>query len=193
MEWKGTVSFTVARTVQNTAAKRVSGIAPALRQPCSPQEHLVMNVRVLVADERQATFFDAADPRKLKHTATVINPVARLKEQDLVSDRPGRTFDSEGAGRHAMDGERSAVQREIRRFARDVVANLEQARINHEFDRAVIVAGPRMLGLLRDALSKECRSLVVAEIDKDLPQEDEDDIRSAIPPEAFAMLRDQSN
>ncbi|MDN3721966.1 host attachment protein [Roseibium salinum] len=46
--------------------------------------------------------------------------------------------------------------------------NLKKHRAAADFDRLVIIAEPRMLGLLRDALPAPLKSVVNAEIAKDL-------------------------
>lgn len=38
------------------------------------------------------------------------HPASRAHERDLISDRPGRSFDSFGSGRHAMEEEVSLKQ-----------------------------------------------------------------------------------
>ena len=45
---------------------------------------------------------------------------------------------------------------------------LDQRRTEHAYDRLVLVAPPTALGDLREALSDPVRSLVRAELDKDL-------------------------
>ncbi len=54
------------------------------------------------------------------------------------------------------------------KFAKDVVHQLEIALAQKAFDRLVIVAGPHMLGLMRQVLGQQLRAVLVAEIAKDL-------------------------
>ena len=49
----------------------------------------------------------------------------------------------------------------------------------------MLIAAPRMLGLLRDALPATCRSVVAAEVAKDLVRQDPAAIRDAVPREVF--------
>ena len=146
-----------------------------------------MIVRIVVADEREASFFDAESMNTpLKLVSKIEDPKGGLRGRDLESDRPGRSFDSMGAHRHAMDGERSSRRwHEQTEFARRIVEDVEQARQGQKFDRLVVIAGPRMLGLIREALPAPARTLIVAEITKDIGHLDEKAIRSYLPREAF--------
>jgi protein required for attachment to host cells len=145
-----------------------------------------MNVRVVVADEREADFFDIAGVHTpLEPRGVLTNEFAGLKDRDLETDRPGRGFNRGTPGRHALDGERSTKWHEIEQFAREVAHALDEARVRHEFDRLVIVAGPKMLGLIRESLPAPCRSVIAAEIAKDLVHQESEAIREAVPREAF--------
>lgn len=99
--------------------------------------------------------------------------VTRLIEQDNPAtheqgtDRPGRFSDGPSVHRSAVqetDWHRLAEER----FARDLADRLYKAAHAGRFDRLILVAPPRTLGELRDALHKEVRARVIAEIDKDL-------------------------
>jgi protein required for attachment to host cells len=146
-------------------------------------------VRVLVADERAAAFYDLENLRSpLQPRATLDDPTATLRDRELESDRPGRGFAS-GGHRHGVDGERSARRENETRFAGRIAHEVERARQHNEFDRLVIMAGPRMLGLLREALAEPSRSAVAAEVPKDLAHHDLDAIRDHVPDEVFHQLR----
>lgn len=146
-------------------------------------------VRVLVADERAATFYDLEGLRSpLQPRTTLDDPTAMHRDRDLETDRPGRGFAS-GGHRHGMDGERSARRESEIRFAGRIAHEVERGRQNSEFDRLVIMAGPRMLGLLREALADASRSAIAAEVPKDLAHHDLAAIRDHVPSEVFHQLR----
>ena len=81
------------------------------------------------------------------------NPDASQSEQSLVSDRPGRSFDSFGAGRHAMEPREAAQATELKRFAKQVAGYLDKAVSSGEVSRLVLVCDPGFLGALRQELS----------------------------------------
>lgn len=91
-----------------------------------------------------------------------------LAGRDIVSDRPGRTFDSAGEGRHAKEPHTDPRALEKRNFARQLAGRLEEADKRGAFDRLVIVSPPRALGDLRAVLPAAVRAKVDREIPKDL-------------------------
>jgi protein required for attachment to host cells len=144
-----------------------------------------MIVRVIVADESEARFFDTTGPG----TPIVPRGVARNKfskqhDKQLEADREGRGFGPSGQ-RHGVDGERSTERHELENFARAVAHRIEDDRVIHAFDRLVLIAGPRMLGLLRQSLPDSCRHSLAAEIPKDLSHGGDQAMREAIPSEVF--------
>lgn len=144
-----------------------------------------MKVRIVVADERQASFYDAFKPDgPLSEQGELQNDVAGLKDRDLETDRPGRRFGSAGH-HHDVAGERSTKRHELTQFARRVAQRIDQDRIAKAFDKLVIVAPPKVLGLLRQSLPGPVQSVIAAEIPKDLLHHGADVIRGAVPKETF--------
>jgi protein required for attachment to host cells len=88
--------------------------------------------------------------------------------REIASDRPGRTFDSAGPGRHAMAPPSDPHEHEQINFLREVVAYIEKANEKKSFDRLVIVAPPTALGTLRARLSGPLTAKVTGELNKDL-------------------------
>ena len=155
-----------------------------------------MNVRIVVADERQANFFDASRPDSpLTLRGSVENETGAMRDRDLETDRAGRRFGGasgvgHGSGQtqghhHGVDGERSTEQHELTLFAKKVAQQIDMDRINHEFDKLVIVAPPKMLGLLRQSLPGPTQSLLAGEIAKDLLRHPHDAIWANVPRDAF--------
>ncbi|MBK5940173.1 host attachment protein [Halochromatium roseum] len=59
---------------------------------------------LLVADEARAALHAADTPKgPLSEVQDFIDAANRLPDRDLVTDRPGRAFDSSGEGRHALE------------------------------------------------------------------------------------------
>jgi protein required for attachment to host cells len=145
-----------------------------------------MNVRIVVADERQANFFDTSTAgQPLAPCGSLQNAVGGLKDIDLETDRPGRRFGGASGHHHGVEGERSTERHATAQFAREVARKIEEGRVNHDFDKLVLVAGPRMLGLLRQELPETCRGILAGEVLKDLLQYGPDVIREVIPRDVF--------
>jgi len=125
--------------------------------------------RILVADQAEAVFYDSPSLTAApKEVARISDPLAHLHDRDLVSDRPGRSYESVGGARHSIEREDDPRHREAVRFARRIARRLDDARRKDEFERLVVVVGPPFLGLVREELSRPTRARVAHEIRKDL-------------------------
>ena len=137
---------------------------------------------ILAANSGNATLYTAGSPTApLTELATFDNPEARAKQSDLASDRPGRSFDSHGEGRHAMEVEVDPKKQEQIRFAKLIADRLEQGRVDNEFERLVVVAAPMFLGLLRENFGAPLSALVSLEMDKDFTALRPEELRARLP------------
>ena len=136
---------------------------------------------IVVADNSSARIFTVDDPRgELQQVDALEHPEAREHARDLNADRPGRSFDSKGEGRHAMGISVDPVEQEIIRFAKQVGEHLKAACLDRRCNRLLLVAGPRLLGHLRQHLDLP-PDVQVAEIEKNLGQYNAREIRSHLP------------
>lgn len=83
------------------------------------------------------------------------------------TDAPGRSFQSVGTARSAMEQTDWHSQGEAR-FLAKLMARLEAAVTSGEVKSLVIAAPPKALGVLRQTYSPGLRRALRAEIDKDL-------------------------
>jgi protein required for attachment to host cells len=109
------------------------------------------------------------------------HPEGRLRARAFSSDRPGRSFDSAGHGRHAMGQQVDPLEQESIRFAKTVASKIDAARKKDRFGRLVLVADPRFLGHLRQGLSPATRHRLTTELHKNLADADPTSIRKALP------------
>ena len=110
-----------------------------------------------------------------------VHPESRLRVQDLVTDGTGSEIDSGGYGKHSMGHERAAHQKQVETFAHDLCGEIDKLRQNSDLWKIYLVAPPKFLGLLRSSISKQCRELLVGEVNKDLVNHSIEDIRSHLP------------
>ena len=141
-----------------------------------------MTTWVVVADTVRARIFAEEAPRgPLIEIEALTHPEARLHEQQLTSDLPGRSFDSAGQGRHAMGHTFEPKHQEAVRFAKEVSDRLTSARRAGRVQKLYIVAAPAFLGMLRDALDEATQRVVAGEINKNLVTHDVAEIRDHLP------------
>ena len=137
---------------------------------------------VLVADKAKARLFElCGDSPDLIELEGWTNPDGRAKGIDLQSDRPTRTFDRFGPGRHAAGSQVSPKEKSAERFAHDLGDTLERGRVEHRFDKLVLIAPPAFLGTLNGTLGKQLRDCVALSLDKDLTVLPPDEIRGHLP------------
>ena len=108
---------------------------------------------------------------------------SRAHNQDLVSDRPGRSWGSTGGdGRHAMQDPTDPGVQERDRFARQLAERLREAHHAGSFQHLVIVAAPSFLGALRELLDRQVAQTVTAEVAKNVTKvEKPADLRKHLP------------
>lgn len=136
---------------------------------------------VVVADQSKARIFTVADPHgALMGVGELGHPEARDLEQSITSDRPGRSFDSHGQGRHAMSPTVEPGKQETIRFAKQITDHVQAAHNQGRCDRLLLVAGPPLLGLLRENL-KTSSGIKISELEKNLGQYDALEIRKHLP------------
>ena len=122
---------------------------------------------IVVANEASAAVYTRTAPKKPPvRLMSLENEDARRKTDELVSDSGGRSFDSHGQGRHTMTKEKSGPkQHSARVFAKTIATRIEKAVHDGSADEFVLIAAPRFLGELRDALGKLAPART---IDKDI-------------------------
>jgi len=127
------------------------------------------NTFVVVADGKKMLFFrNEGDAEFLKLEVEGKRVQADQSDQEMSTDKAGRTNDaSGGAGRSAYE-ETDFHQLEEDRFAHETAEILKKRALKNEFDQLIIVAPPRTLGELRKHYHKEVEKRLAGEIAKDL-------------------------
>jgi protein required for attachment to host cells len=110
---------------------------------------------LLIADGSRAKVFESAGAHEtLNEIDDMALAIHLPKSGDLLADRPGRTFDSVGAGRHAKENPTDPHRLLKRDFARKVVDELRRAMLGGRFNQIVLVAPPDFLGDPRELLRR---------------------------------------
>jgi protein required for attachment to host cells len=122
---------------------------------------------VVVCDGQKALILENAGDEKFPNLKTKKVYDEKIPPtHELGTDAPGRSINSVGHGRSAMEQTDWHAQEE-ERFLRRLVGDLESA-VNGGAQKALIlVAPPRALGVIREISSKSFKAALKAEIDKD--------------------------
>ncbi|MBJ3761959.1 host attachment protein [Maribius pontilimi] len=146
---------------------------------------LTQGTWVLIADGEKALILEnQTDHENPYLTVLTKEEQENPPDREQSANRRGRMADGAGGAENA--GQRSAfddtdwheLQKE--RFASDLADMLYKRAHRGAFDSIVLVAGPNILGELRDNLHQEVSSKVIAEIDKTLTNHSIDDIEKIV-------------
>ena len=86
-------------------------------------------IRIVVADQAEAIFYDLSSLKAHPiEVARMSDPAAHLHDRDFSSDRPGRSYESFGKARHAIEGENDPRRREAVKFAKEIATRLDLDR-----------------------------------------------------------------
>lgn len=137
---------------------------------------------IIVANRVTARIFATESPLgAIEEIETLLHPQGRVSEQNLVTDKPGRTTERMGPGRSATDPDTSQHDHEATVFATEIAATLTKARNDARYGTLVLAAPPAFLGALRKAIDAQTRSLVTLELGKDLALLDAKALRARLP------------
>jgi protein required for attachment to host cells len=132
-----------------------------------------------VADQGEARIYIAdSGVTALKLLATMRNPAAWKPERALVSSRGGSKFNRVAGLRQALTAPASVHRQSGERFAR-AVATLAGRRLATG-ERLVLVAAPRLLGLITRALPLDARARLARTVPRDLVHERAADLRARL-------------
>ncbi len=129
-------------------------------------------VWVLVADEAIARILQwQPGERLLDPVEELTDPLAHAFDRDLRRDAYGRRNSTVTAS--AGEDETHLV---AERFARQVCDHLAQALQQRKFDALRVVAAPKFLGLLRQAMDARVAAVITDELNKELVHDRAEDL-----------------
>ena len=124
---------------------------------------------LVIADGSRARIFSrAATDESLEEIEALDSAAARMPSREIVSDSPGRSFDSAGEGRHATAKPTDPHDQEKMVFLDDLAGRINAAVAKNKVDELVLIAAPSALGRLRDKLDKQATQRLTASSSKDL-------------------------
>jgi protein required for attachment to host cells len=139
-----------------------------------------MKTWIIVADASGARLFDA-EGGELHLIREHENPTGRARNQELVTDRPGRLEKGKGRGmRSSLEPGTTAHETEAVRFAHKLVHLLDEAYGRGAFRWLTIVAPPHFLGLLHERLAPRVSEVVIATLAKDYVKLSEHELHAVL-------------
>jgi protein required for attachment to host cells len=124
---------------------------------------------ILIADGARARLFANHGPGKgVEAVEGAEFDADHRPDREIGSDKPGRTFESVGTMRHAIEPHHDPHRELKRAFSERLAQMLDRKLAEKAYDRVILVAPPATLGDLREALSGPVKAAVYAELGKDL-------------------------
>ena len=123
---------------------------------------------IVVADGEHARFVQPDVSNTLRTVGALDSASAHLRSRDIGSDRPGRSLESGASVRHAVGPRHDPHVLEKKRFVRLVGEQISGASGRGEFDELLLVAPPRALNELREALDAATQAKLVGTLERDL-------------------------
>lgn len=122
----------------------------------------------VVADGGHARFLRPATDYALHTFDSLDSDTVHKKDHDLVSDRPGRAFESASPGRSAFTPRNDPHEMEKDRFAKAVAARINEESAADAFNELVIVAPAHILKDVTEALNVTTAAKLIGSLAKDL-------------------------
>jgi protein required for attachment to host cells len=131
---------------------------------------------VVVADESKAIVYERITKSgPLREIFSLDNETARMKTEQLISDSGGRSHDSKGKGRHTMANEKVDPKKHAALiFAKQIAERIGRVTHDGSCRGYALIAAPKFLGLLRDAVSAATSVEPYATVDKQVVGRDTD-------------------
>lgn len=143
---------------------------------------------ILVAGRAGARVFsfDPGEKASWALELSIEHPAGRLMEQEMVSDRAGRSFHRRGDKvSHAGGHPAGQVIHEEEVFAKKISGFLEKSRRRALYYRLYVVAEPGFAGILKKNMDPRTRQTVTGFIHQDLDNQTVADIRKALSGKIF--------
>lgn len=100
------------------------------------------------------------------------NPSAKLKESDLVSDRPGH-YQTMHSAKGAYEPTTSPHEVELDHFTKHLANFLKKGLDNHHYKQFILCSAPHMGGILLANLDKQVTQALLINIKKNFVEEDD--------------------
>lgn len=104
----------------------------------------------LVMDAVRARVLRGVEDADGEEPVELVSRAASTHLRDIMADKAGRSFASDGSGRRSgMELGSDPIRRDMQDFAAETAEFLERHRRAGDFTRLAVFADPKMLGILR--------------------------------------------
>lgn len=131
---------------------------------------------ILVANASTARLYANHGAKKGVHLVKELShPESREKASNLVADRPGHNPGA-GNGHGSFVPATDPKHNEAERFAQELAREMDHGRTSNSYQRAILVAAPAFMGLLRSNLGSQVSKLISESVEKDYTKASEKEL-----------------
>jgi protein required for attachment to host cells len=152
----------VAKSIERTES------LPCRRRQAFSMEIFMQTTWIVAADSSRARIFEVDVDKHLREVEDFVNPAGRQQTREIDTDARGRFFGKGSAQGHTTEPDSDAPTHETELFSKQLSEFLDKACSEHRYDKLCLIAYPKLLGMMRDNLSKETKQRVKDEIPKDI-------------------------
>jgi protein required for attachment to host cells len=121
---------------------------------------------IVVADSHFARIFSKVNKQSPLELVHHLAADLDLKEHK----KPSKTYSDGGSLRHAIEPHTDPKEVEQQHFVHEVVSFIDHAFKQNEFEDLILIAPPKMLGVLNNDLDDQLLKRVVKKIDKNITE-----------------------
>jgi protein required for attachment to host cells len=127
-------------------------------------------VWVAVLSQREMKLFERdLENKELKYIRSVVNELEGKSDQDISRHKPGVVSEGgRGVARHVMTAGVSPHDIAIRAYVRRIAKELETNRTQGHLTELIVIAEPRIMGMIKSHFKPPMQKIVSQWIPKDL-------------------------
>lgn len=114
---------------------------------------------IIATNSHTAKFFEIIGSGENSDPKLVLELAAEL---DSNHEKSGRTFNSAGNARHGIEPHTDRREVEKRRFAEEISTNLTKSERDNRFEKLILLASPKMLGILSELLDNKVSHKIIS-------------------------------
>lgn len=147
------------------------------------------NIWTVIANSTNAYIYSTSNQNyQFNLINTLSHKESRLKNKDLVSDKPGHYARRCNKSRGIYEAHTNPKLLELIYFAKKICSFLEKGRNSKLYDGLIIVVEPNFYGIIKKTASKNLAKLIKHHIAKDYCGAQEKNLRSKLIPEIYYKI-----
>ncbi len=123
---------------------------------------------IVIVDGGCARFIERDEQGRFRTVSSLEAVSLHMRSRDIGRDRPGRVYESADSSRHGTEPRHDLHGSEKGKFVALVIDEIENALQEGAFDEFVLVAPPKVLGEVRQALPATLAKVLTDTLSKDL-------------------------